>query len=393
MQQNGAYIQVNALPLRINRSIHAILVSMKKIIIKIGILAVMLLGLPLFGLLFTDRPITPYLEFPPKTKYVDHEPFSRFAFVLFGLFIVAVATPFLLQFIRRKNHDTKKKSAPSFPFPWWGWAGIALGIIAWILAWSRFPWMGELQGHTFTPLWFAYIITINAFTFRRTGGCLLKNRTAFYISLFPISAAFWWFFEYLNRFVQNWYYVGSHFGPWEYFWYATLPFSTVLPAVLGTREWILSYSWPHKKFRYLWPIPLPHEQLLAWIVLLGAGLGLACIGVRPNYLFPLLWISPLLIIVSLQAIFGEPHVFSDIIHGDWHTVISSAVAALMCGFFWEMWNYYSFAKWEYNIPLVNRFQVFEMPILGYAGYFPFGLECVAVTHMLGLKSTSDGISE
>jgi hypothetical protein len=34
------------------------------------------------------------------------------------------------------------------------------------------------------------------------------------------------------------------------------------------------------------------------------------------------------------------------------------------------------------VPLVHTFQVFEMPILGYSGYPPFGLECLAVSSMI-----------
>ncbi len=43
-----------------------------------------------------------------------------------------------------------------------------------------------------------------------------------------------------------------------------------------------------------------------------------------------------------------------------------------------MWNMFSLARWEYTIPFVHALQVFEMPVLGYAGYLPFGLECLAV---------------
>jgi hypothetical protein len=31
---------------------------------------------------------------------------------------------------------------------------------------------------------------------------------------------------------------------------------------------------------------------------------------------------------------------------------------------------------------VDKFHVFEMPILGYAGYLPFGIECVAVVGLI-----------
>ena len=54
----------------------------------------------------------------------------------------------------------------------------------------------------------------------------------------------------------------------------------------------------------------------------------------------------------------------------------------MCGWFWELWNYRSLAKWEYSVPFVHRFQIFEMPVLGYAGYLPFGLECLVILEIL-----------
>jgi hypothetical protein len=47
-----------------------------------------------------------------------------------------------------------------------------------------------------------------------------------------------------------------------------------------------------------------------------------------------------------------------------------------------MWNYFSLAKWEYSVPLVHRFLIFEMPVLGYGGYLPFGLECFVISAML-----------
>jgi len=72
--------------------------------------------------------------------------------------------------------------------------------------------------------------------------CMMLHRPRYFPSLFPLSAAFWWLFEYLNRFVQNWYYVGVvELSSFEYVFRATLPFSTVLPAVLGTAELLTSY--------------------------------------------------------------------------------------------------------------------------------------------------------
>ena len=210
----------------------------------------------------------------------------------------------------------------------------------------------------------------------------MLDRPVYFLLLFPTSAVFWWFFEYLNRFVQNWFYTGPEFSAWEYFWYATLPFSTVLPAVLGIRDWILSTHWLRKNFENFSPFRIPYPKVLAALTLAASATGLAGIGVWPNTLYPLLWVSPLLIILSLQTLMDECHILSGLPQGNWTAPAAAALAAVICGVFWEMWNYYSLAKWKYSIPFVHRFQIFEMPLLGYAGYLPFGLECAVIGNML-----------
>ena len=352
--------------------------------IKFFILAAMLLGLPLVGVFLAGYPLARYLEFPPQTRYVQHASFSWGVFCIYALLILAVVFPLIRKgFQSYQSHKTRPAPLTRFPFPWWGWLGVLSGIVSWILAWCRFSWFAALQPHTFTPLWVAYILVVNGLCFRRTGRCLLTRRTGFFLLLFPVSAIFWWFFEYLNRFVQNWFYIGGDFSPWAYFWYATLPFSTVLAAVLSTREWLLSLSWFAKGFNNFRPISLSYVRPGSWLILCIAAMGLCGIGVWPNYLFPLLWVSPLLIILSLQILFGEKTILSEMAAGDWSRAAAAAGAALVCGWFWEMWNMFSLAKWEYSIPFVNRFQVFEMPLLGYAGYLPFGLECAVIGDWVG----------
>jgi hypothetical protein len=40
------------------------------------------------------------------------------------------------------------------------------------------------------------------------------------------------------------------------------------------------------------------------------------------------------------------------------------------------------------VQFVNRFHVFEMPILGYAGYLPFGVECAVIADAIMRRKTS-----
>ncbi|MEA2068903.1 MAG: hypothetical protein U9P12_06870, partial [Verrucomicrobiota bacterium] len=224
---------------------------------------------------------------------------------------------------------------------------------------------------------------INALTFRRTGRCLLTHETKFFLWLFPLSATFWWFFEYLNRFVQNWWYTcGADFTPLQYFLAATLPFATVLPAILSTEEWLASSPWKTADLENLAPIRLARPAPIAWTTLIVSGAGLFFIGWFPDYLFPLLWIAPLLLLMAFQTLEKRPSFFPGIGTGDWRRVYRLCLAALICGFFWELWNWHSLAKWIYSVPFVDRFPLFEMPILGYAGYLPFGLECAAIATLI-----------
>ena len=334
--------------------------------------------LPLIGVVLVGQPLAYYIEFPPTTQYVQHAPFSWGVFTILLIGVMLVVLPFLAW--DRLHAFLDNESVPSLKkFPWWGWAGLLFGIVAWVLAWSRFAWCSAMQPHFFTPQWFSYIVVVNALTYRKTGRCMLTHRTGYFFALFLASSVFWWFFEYLNRFVQNWYYDGvDSISAAQYFWRATLPFSTVLPAVLGTCELLAGGTRLFKGLEGFLPVRVREPKYLAGGFLALACIGLAGIGVWPDLLYPLLWVAPLVIITSIQTLTGQRTIFSPIADGNWRRICLLAISALICGFFWEMWNYKSSAKWLYTVPFVNRFKIFEMPLMGYAGYLPFGLECAVI---------------
>ena len=213
-----------------------------------------------------------------------------------------------------------------------------------------------------------------------------------FVLLFPVSAVFWWFFEYLNRFVQNWYYTGADYPPLTYCILASLSFATVLPAVLSTREWLLSWAcFRRRSVKRAFPSGI-RPRRIAVLLLAIASFGLAFIGLWPDYLFPLLWTAPLCIMLALQMLGRGGPLLEALSDGRWPVWAAAAMAGLFCGFFWEMWNMYSLARWEYSIPWVDRFHLFEMPLLGYAGYLPFGLECALVGDVLLKPASGFGIA-
>lgn len=369
---------------------------------RTGVICVFLalvLGLPLLGVLWAGQPLGRYFEFPPRTSYVQHEPFSWPVFSALALLIVISLGLILFRIIVSNrqlsaDHQLLRKRFPPqashLTFPWWGWLGIGWTAFWWVVAWTRFPGLAAVQEHTFTPLWLGYIVTVTAATFARTGRCMMLHRARYFLWLFPLSAAFWWLFEYLNRFVQNWYYVGVvELTSLEYFVRASIPFSTVLPAVLGTAELLVAYPAVSAGLDRFRPIRLYNSKRVSWSLFILSGLGLFAIGRWPNYLFPLVWIGPLLLVVSLQGLAGKPTVLSLLAQGDWRGLWVPALAALICGFFWEFWNWRSLAHWEYAIPFVHRFQLFEMPLLGYAGYLPFGVECAAIADLCLSRQVSE----
>jgi len=352
--------------------------------LSLVILTFTLLGLPILGARLQGLPVAQYLEFPPLTQYVVHEPFSWIVFLCMGLGILAFIVPFA---VWASGHRLKPKSdaleSASRSFPGWGYAALLWTVAWWMIAWNRFSFASAVQAHTFFPLWLGYIGVVNALCFKRTGYCSMLNDQKNWLYLFPLSASFWWFFEYLNRFVQNWSYVDfDTLTANTYFWLATLSFSTVLPAVCGTRDVLMSYDLFKQGFNSGWKCSAVAKRKTHWFLFILSCLGLLGIGAFPNYLYPLLWLAPLFILTSLKGIRAERHVLSGLVEGNWTAIVAPMLAALICGFFWELWNFYSLAKWVYHIPFVDTLHVFEMPLLGFAGYLPFGLECVVISNLL-----------
>lgn len=102
----------------------------------------------------------------------------------------------------------------------------------------------------------------------------------------------------------------------------------------------------------------------------------------PKYCYPFVWTSLVLILEPLNRWLGREHFMEYLERGDWRPIVSLSVGALICGFFWEMWNFYSDPKWIYHTPGAQFFHVFEMPLLGYGGYIPFALELYALRNFI-----------
>jgi len=341
----------------------------------------LIIGLPLLGVLFTGNPVLPYLAFPPKGVITPHPSFSLPVFLIFLMMIIFTVLPFLKKGFSHKG----KTDSSEGRFPWWGKISVTGLAFFWIMAWTRLDWFDPFQAHTFFPLWACWIVSVNALVFRSKKNCPLLSYPLRFLFLFLVSAVFWWLFEYLNRFVGNWYYSGSQYPAFQYFLLATLSFSTVLPAVESMKEYLLTFDKFKSGFKKCVSIKCLDSKPFAILMVVISGFFLFLVSVFPNALFFLIWICPFFIFTGCQIVYTPHHVFADTSRGDFTKVAAYATAALICGFFWEMFNMYSLAGWQYAIPYVDVFHLFEMPILGYAGYLPFGLECAVIIDLVMKK--------
>ena len=354
---------------------------MKRILL-VGFLFFGLFAGPLAHTIFTGWPDN-FFAFPPLiSETTQHAPFSLLIFSTFAvggmLFFLLLILPGLFGLVKHPSF-TKRSTKP---FPPWGFIGGALIFLFWSLAWLKPSSVTTLHHHTFFPLWLGFILLIDAWTFKRTGASTFHNRRLQFFILFITSAAVWWTFEFLNRFMKNWWYAGDElFQGWHYVIHSTLCFATVLPAVLGTTHLLLSFS--HFRNAYHLPFTLSVSQPWAFLISLIGLIGLMLMPVFPDPLFFMLWAAPL-------AWVGGTMLFTQHATPLDHLgeLLAFCTAGLICGLFWEMWNYWSFPKWHYSVPYVDQFHLFEMPIVGYTGYLPFGVFCGLMGYLFKLWPAS-----
>ena len=342
----------------------------------------LLAALPLAGQAWLGFPehfftFPPLIEHPPVHASFSWPVFTVFAAIAFlaaGIFLFPGRCGFRPPRPCVVGESVPPSARPRLnSFPLHGWFGLALVSAAWICAWGRFPLPDFIARHTFFLLWLGFIFTVDGLVFRRQGHSLFATRRRVFLALFPVSALSWWYFELLNRIVQNWWYlIPMKFGPAHYILYSTLCFSTVIPAIFEVRDLLATFP----ALRHRWSngprIRLPGAAPMF------TTLGLLVLPLIPRFPDPLFfatWVAPLALLAGALGLARIPSPYDSLKRGDWSPVLLLACAALVCGCFWEMWNFASSPRWAYAVPYVNRFHLFEMPAVGYAGYLPFGPVC------------------
>ncbi|HZT97581.1 MAG TPA: hypothetical protein VFB34_12175 [Chloroflexota bacterium] len=282
--------------------------------------------------------------------------------------------------------------------PAWEWLGIVCVIAGEALLATG--WRPGVDFY-FPVVWYGYILTLDGALFRMAGTSILRRSPLLFALMIPVSAACWWIFELFDAAVGSWRYIGA--GPYSgaaFVVLATVSFSTVLLAVWETAmcasyglQWLLTPAGRSPRLvtavRRLTTYPAgwanhrqsdgARRERMLMIATFLLGLASILLPLRwPEYFFPLLWVALFFLLDPLNFWLGRPSILHQLWRGHRQTAASFALGALICGFFWESWNYWAPIKWVYSVPYVSQWHLFEMPVPGYGGYVPFGLELYAM---------------
>ena len=185
----------------------------------------------------------------------------------------------------------------------------------------------------------------------------------------------WLVFEALNFRLADWRYVNiPHQTAIRWIGYS-IAYSTVLPGIFSTTA-LLKFLGVLKNSK---TAPLYAPQRLYKPLMIAGTLFLALPLVWPEYFFPLIWGAFIFLLEPLNHKVGAPSLLREWEKGSLRMFYLLLLAGLVCGFFWELWNFYAGAKWIYTVPHAGGLKIFEMPLLGFLGFPPFAVECYAIT--------------
>jgi hypothetical protein len=242
-------------------------------------------------------------------------------------------------------------------------AGLAICVFGWGTSLAR---VEPFHGYWFDLVWTGFILAADAVVWARAGRSLLHGGGWRLAAMFALSAPFWWAFEIANWRLENWTYVGTAvYGGQAHVVLKTVSFLFVLPALAESRDLLRSFV----RFPNPPAVPLPSWSAAALVII-----GVVCVPLLylfPDQTFPLVWLAPLALLDAIADLRGRPSILGLVRRGRAGPVLLMAVAGLGTGILWELWNWGALPFWQYRIPYVGFWPVFEMPVLGYLGYLPF----------------------
>lgn len=250
------------------------------------------------------------------------------------------------------------------------WAAAALGVAAgsaWVADWLYFL------------AWWPLLFFLDGWLFLLQEESWLWDKIRAFARLAGWSVTVWLIFEVFNLYLQNWRYLGIEPRLWVRWPGYALAFATVLPGIFFTAQVLKAYG----LFRQCQGKPLALDNWQPVFLLAGV----ACLVlpfVLPCYAFPLIWLTFFFLLDPACDLLSGDSLTRRWLRGGRQEHLCLLAAGLLCGFWWEVWNYPASAKWVYTLPVLNFGKIFEMPFLGYLGFPPFALEVAVMYNFLNI---------
>ena len=285
-------------------------------------------------------------------------------------------------FILRRYRST----ASGGGFPSYGYAGAIMMIAGELLLFAGL----EPVAIYFTAIeWTGYILWADAAVFALRGRSLLRSHPAEFACIAVFSIPLWLIFEAYNLRLENWIYIGlprnSLARMTGYAW----SFATIWPGIFETASLLRALGLTRRCADSALTQPSSVEPEVrsrfgvASIASVAFGVLFLTFPVLPpsgtrEYLFGAVWLGFIFLLEPINRRMGGESLWKDLERGDTSRLFALLGAGVVCGIFWEFWNYWAHARWVYVFPMFQNWKIFAMPLPGYLGFPAFALECFAM---------------
>jgi len=225
--------------------------------------------------------------------------------------------------------------------------------------------------------WYPYIAFLDGLLGRRWGRSWLLTQPRDFLRMFFWSTSIWLVFEAFNLVLRNWGYVAVVPIWWVRWGGYAVAFATVLPGLLLTAEVLRGLG----AFRGAAARPFRLGRWQPASLLVGVALLVLPLAF-PRYAFPLIWGAFFFLLDPICDLMGGESLIVRFANGERRQHLCLLIAGLICGLWWESWNYFAITKWVYTLPVLNFGKVFEMPVLGYLGFPAFALEAAVMYNFI-----------
>lgn len=206
------------------------------------------------------------------------------------------------------------------------------------------------------------------------GGSPARWRPRRFVFCLALSVPIWLWFDWTNfGFLEAWAYHGLPEHRLHRWLMDAVAFAAICPAMFLMAEVIRAlHGGVSRQARLRVRVPAAAQLAVGAVLLAFPYVVQAPVGALTMFLAWIFLLDP------VNRRLGGPSIAADWEDGRWLRTGCLAGGATLCGLLWESWNYWAAAKWTYDLPFLGPLEaarLFEMPVLGFAGYPAFGVEC------------------